>query len=374
MDGYIGKVWANGECGVSKEKRVPVSRTVLRTADEETRWNSAMLAVHGLEVCLEHKGIRLINFLSGVCDSNHKGDVGEVREGQGTLGSSLVPNSHSTPRGQKGISRYGAKLVRNGAFLIEKTSPVGTLSFLTTTLPDVSPEESEAIASNWSEIVRVFLQWLRRVLRKSSLPGEIVGCTEVQEKRAEKTGVFGLHLHLVFVGRGRNSSWKVSCEDVREAWKRALSPFLSKQVDGYDWSACENLQMVKKSAQGYLGKYLSKGLKSCQRMRALFPNIRFPSNWYVCTNSLRAKVRALTLRVSGDLGLLLLDILESGDSEWVEYAAPIKVPCDGHMISIGYVGRLTAMGRREFSSLVKASRKSFVEASVGLGQFLVKGV
>lgn len=372
--GYVGKIWLNGEFGLSREKGVRLDRTVQRTSPEEKRWNSTMLRIHGLEACLEHRGFSLSNLMEGVCDSDHNGFVARERDGAVAIGSSLVAKSQPSPRGANGISRYGAKLVRNGAYLMEKERTLTNLSFLTVTLPNVSQEEAIRCSENWAEIVRQFVQWLRKTLRKARLPGEIIGCTEVQEKRVALTGVFGLHLHFVFVGRRRRAGWALRPTEIREAWKRAIAPYLDSPIGGYDWRACERVESLRKSASGYLGKYMSKGLKACQKLRAMFPGVKFPSCWYVCTNSLRRRVKSGVLRVSGDMGRVLADLVESRDDEFVAYVSPVKVNWADIQLTIGYTGRLTGRAVKELTVWIKDDRGEPGMPSLIIGNSNLKGV
>lgn len=129
------------------------------------------------------------------------------------IGSSNRLNSHTTSepgkcdrikrarRGQKGLTPHGKMLVKNAASYLEKRHGKKNLSFLTVTIPSVSAEESKQISRCWSEIVRKFQQSITRHLSRQGLPPLVVGVTEVQEKRFERDGVLGLHLHLVFVGK-----------------------------------------------------------------------------------------------------------------------------------------------------------------------------
>jgi len=226
------------------------------------------------------------------------------------------------------------------------------LSFLTLTLPNISTAESVQIAANWHEIVRVFCQRLRRFLRSRRLPGEIVGVTEVQEQRAELTGVFGLHLHMVFVGRKRRHGWAVQPKDIKKWWAAALDKYLYNPSSHYDWRAVENIQQVKKSAAGYLGKYMSKGMKSVLRLKELFPNVQFPTGWYMVTTTVRERVKQKTLRMQGELGLLLAELCESDDKELIGFRKRVTINLsDGREISVGWSGRATQEGRLIFEKL-----------------------
>lgn len=214
------------------------------------------------------------------------------------LGSSKVPNSQdqhqgmteaSSQRGLRGITRYGSRLVRNAAFVLQKVYGKERLSFCTTTIPG-SPGETCLIAERWSEIVRRFIQAVKEKLERHQLPPYIVGVTEVQMLRFRRTGGMPLHLHMVFVGRhkGRGAPWEVSTKWFDACWRRAVVG-VCPEVDGLNFRASCNMQRVRDSAKGYLGKYMSKGIGAITELLEQEPTlIQFiPRSWYACTNPLR---------------------------------------------------------------------------------------
>jgi hypothetical protein len=112
------------------------------------------------------------------------------------------------------------------------------------------------VCVGWGDIVRTVIQWLGRKLKAKGLPALIVGCIELQTKRASRTGEPGLHIHAVFQGRGNKTGWAITPSQVRSAWKRAVE---SKALESLEFANSENLVQVRKSASQYLAKYLSKG-------------------------------------------------------------------------------------------------------------------
>lgn len=181
------------------------------------------------------------------------------------LGLSKVANSHKTDsearqkirRGLKGITLHGQRMVRNAAFLMQKAWGGHQLSFLTCTLPGGAFETTQA-AESWSEIVRKFLSTLRRDLQQAGLPGHIASVTEIQPKRAAREGGCPLHLHLVFRGALKDYQWCLRPGRLQLLWSRAVLNTVPA-FRGLDFAASCNVQRVKKSAAGYLGKYMSKG-------------------------------------------------------------------------------------------------------------------
>ena len=219
------------------------------------------------------------------------------------LGLSKVSNSQDallgsdetvSQRGLNGITNYGARLVRNAAYCLQKIYGRERLSFCTTTLVG-GPQETCAVAVHWSELVRRFMQAVKEKLVRHQLPPFVVAVTEIQMKRFRRTGGMPLHLHMVFVGKhkGRGAPWEISTDWFDECWRRAVTRLVPELKD-FSWRSSCNMQGVRKSAKGYLGKYLSKGVGAVTEVLEECPELAefMPRSWYSCTNPLRDLVLA----------------------------------------------------------------------------------
>lgn len=320
---FAGKLWQNGEFGLSCVRRTadPLPDIPFRSESEveQAEWVAQLLAVHGAESVLEYYGV----------------DVS-------TLGLSPRPNSHSRKRrGTLGISSYGRRLVRNACHELENTYSRDVLTFATFTLPNVTALESRTIGRHWAEIVRVFVQRLRRGLLSAGLPAEVVGVTEVQEGRTARDGLLGLHLHLVFVGRKARSSWAFTPAWYRSEWASVVSRYLREPRESYRWGSVENIQRVKFSAESYLGKYLSKGAKAVGALREKFGADCLPSAWHTCSASLRDRVVGHIRGLSPGGANALVDACSDPECDWFVYRRPVQVVGDsGKLITLGWMGKL----------------------------------
>lgn len=318
---FCGRVWENGEFGIAVSKKMvvePVSERVVSPAQaEHEQWVADLLDVHGAEEVLKYYGFD-------------------------PLGFSPLPNSHNNSlRGLKGITSHGKRLVRNACRRLEVEVGKEFLSFLTVTVPDVGYLESIAISQGWAEVVRVFLQRLKRALVKAGLPGEIVGVTEIQEKRVKRDGILALHLHLMFVGRSRGQKWALTPSDVRSAWSSALAPYLDEPVSSYCWDAVENIQRVLKSCEGYLGKYMSKGASTVDAAIDEFGEEAMPRSWYACTNSLRKRVVSKIRVINQPMGTALINACCDELSTDFHYRKPIVLRGEsGRDVVIGWFGKI----------------------------------
>nr|CRY96816.1 hypothetical protein [uncultured prokaryote] len=274
------------------------------------------------------------------------------------LGLSLLPNSHRVAlgmaeppperakRGLRGITRLGARTVRNGAFLLEKTYDTRTLVFLTLTLPPVSSTAEYHVGVEWAEIVRRFCQSLRRLLRAAGLPGSYVGCSELQLKRYQERGGLPLHLHLVFKGRREGQrGWAVDASQYRALWARSVIDRVPAYSD-CNWKASVDCQGLKSSAEGYIGKYMSKGVGTLAAILKDDPGLAefMPSSWWVCSTNLR---RAIGHRITGGnaTALKLRAAIAARDTS-ISHASEIRVELkDGTKAIVALVGRLSPEGR-----------------------------
>lgn len=255
---------------------------------------------------------------------------------EASIDSSHPPNSHK--RGLHGITSYGKRLVRNAAYLLQLKHGKECMSFVTLTLPSVSREELSIIAQQWSHIVRVYCQSLKRELIRNGLSGKYVGVTEVQERRLSKRGELGLHLHILFQGRAnRRKGWAIPPGFHREVWGGILERILGRRFDN---RALENVQRVRLDAGSYLGKYMSKGTKTIGAIVEQYGESCVPSAWYTCENGLRDAVKR-KIKTSWDLGeeiwsdLPLMD--EAGALRWINLH---QVEIEGRSFTVGCSGSL----------------------------------
>lgn len=336
---FSGQLWLNGEFGVSRQREALFSSKI------ENDYH-----------CPIHKEVMrsLVDAwgVSAVLDWVLSG-----REGGGLpLGSSNVPKPHKTRkrRGEGGITALGRKMLRNAAELLQRESGHFRLSFLTLTVPGCTEAEYEGLVADWGEITRQALQNLRRRLLSRELPGEVLCCTEIQEKRAAAGGLPALHLHVVFQGKTlKGGAWALTPKWVRKMWKRILAPRLPSVSD---WSAVENLKMVRKSAASYLAKYMSKGVSVVSALVERGQGHLLPSAWWNCTFSLRRRVRANGC--SGySIGSKLINLIDKGRFECFLYLHPIKLPlATGGEYIVGWAGKLYPWASQMLKSEVDKER------------------
>lgn len=257
--------------------------------------------------------------------------------------------------GLKGITQYGKRFVRSGAAMLQREYGRQRLSFLTLTLPELEQPQIEAIAEQWGVVVNHLLKWLTRHLTKSGLPRLVVSVTELQPKRLRAGSLSVLHLHLLFVGRRRvRGPWALSPSEVRSAWLKILSNFAGVELHS---NSCENLKQVEKSAEGYLGKYMSKGVEDVRQFIEMGSETLVPGQWWNCTKALREWVKAAIVR-GPNTGSLLECVVESALEEGCKamgvYMRPVILDLDGGPWLAAWVGRLSRSLAEDLTGMLKS--------------------
>lgn len=269
MAQVVGKIYPNGEFGVARVKKFnpdPVVKTKLTRKQELVIEYLPQIGIDGI-LAVDGKA-----------------------EGSPPLG--LVGLSNFTARaerGSNGISRQSARMVRNAAYLVQERWGAKHLSFVTLTLPSVTPQESVQLSQVWHRIVDNLREAILDRLEKAGLPRVLVGVTEIQSSRLEKTSVLGLHLHLLFVGRHAYGSWQITTEEIDALWQKIVT----NQCPGnWDFSKACQMKMVKNSAAGYLGKYMSKGAVATALVREQCIGACVPKAWHTMTRTLLRWVKS----------------------------------------------------------------------------------
>lgn len=288
------------------------------------------------------------------CDRTSKIDTSEKPENSdisrcGALGLSSLNNSDRSGRampryGLKGITTKGRRNIRAAVWLMERSVGCSRISLTTVTIPNLPYYELKIIHENWHKVVEIYRLNLRRWLKRKGLRGEIVGCTEVQEKREDSTGVPSLHLHCVFVGRKAGKSWALSPTIHDLMWARVLSTVLAREVTNIS-AACK-IERARSGAHIYLSKYLSKGSKTIEKIVENEQAEWLPKQWWNCSKTLQKKVENTTAKFSnGARELLYILESKSGDifCQWMRNRVdddvgrkPIELAVYGRLLPFGF--------------------------------------
>lgn len=266
------------------------------------------------------------------------------------LGSSNELSQAKRKYGRKGITGYGRRMVRNCAYVMEKSLRYkNKLQMGTLTIPSLPEEQMLIICENWAYLVKRFYEQCKRRYEQRGLNWDYVSVTEIQPKRWETRHEVGLHLHFLFVSHwiDEDREWSLPDNWVRETWKRTLCGVLGTS-DGMPTPNYRR-ECVRVSAAGYMAKYMSKGAEQIQAVIDEKGEEWLPSQWWSASLSLRRCVKAACLRTTGEIAEMILDVCEKRLEGWLHYVSDVcinmsahtKPPYSVYELRVGWRGRLT---------------------------------
>lgn len=223
--------------------------------------------------------------------------------GEFSLGLSMVVKSHKPPeasptreRSGKPQTSHAKRMVRNGVAKLERQHGKQNLAFVTYTVPDMPADDMDAFREGLPEVVRQLKQSIERDLRRAGIDPEVVYVVEIHQERYERTGQIVPHIHVVFQSRKNYwSPYAISTERNTELWNRAVSNVLKRRVE-MPWGA--RIEQVKKSAERYMAKYMSKGGKLAKEAIKEGKEQWLPKQWWGMSRSLSRWIKANTRLLS----------------------------------------------------------------------------
>lgn len=246
------------------------------------------------------------------------------------------------PRGSRGITGEGRKLLRSACTLLEMKVGTANLSFATLTMPPLSPGDRAICQREWGRAIQIFYQEMKREAARQGVAFVYAGCTEIQPARSRREGWNVPHLHFIFIGR-IGKKWWINPKKMRNLWKRIWE---SRFSNSYNWQASENLQRLRKSAAGYLSKYLSKG--SSYNFPSAAMDSWYPSSWQSLSLSLKRWVRRACVCARAISPILLQpDLMKKLFSRCGEKSVAITLS-SGAAISVGVAGWISSSEWLEF--------------------------
>lgn len=317
----VGRLWPNGEFGIGRVK------------ETKENWFLTEVGVEPEPEIFPHGEPSIVETIDAV----------ELRD---TSGMDLinVSNSHSRKkdRGALGLTRYGARVIRNCSMMIGRDAPYDTVTFGTLTVPELSATGWVKLQEEWPEIVRVYFQWLSRKLKSWKLPGEIVYVVEMQPRREAETGIEWPHIHFICQGRHSEQNWVISPKEFGDKWRDIIAakvPGSRRRFGKSHW----NIKKVFKDPGPYLSKYLSKGTKASGQRDPSSRGYFKVASWWGVYGGIRRRLKSEMLILNTDecLGLIdaCLDPSQQGQVEWIK-DVNITVGSDQVVIWLGAVGKI----------------------------------
>lgn len=279
--------------------------------------------------------------VSGLCrDSTHS------IEATALMGLAASVNSKKKRRGLSGLTSHGKNLVREAAYALQERYGRARLSFWTCTLPELSEEDTRNVCLNWSKILHNLRQKLVYHLKAKGLPTHIVGVTELQPDRWKEKGYPAWHIHWLFVGCHTNGGWELTTEVTDKLWADAVHTYCEKR---YDFSLSCSLEGVRKTAGGYMAKYMSKGCSAALEVEALYPGC-VPASWYTVTAGVRRWVKGATRTSIETAKWLYARLLNDIDGIVAPWAYKLETRPGCH-IAVCWLGRIPDKPSVDYSGL-----------------------
>jgi len=258
-------------------------------------------------------------------------------------------------RGLQGITGHGQQMLRSACYLLERDYGNADLCFATLTVPTLSRQGRLTLARNWSLLVNQLTKWVCRRLMRAGRPTKVAGCVEIQTARLANRGEGYLHLHVVWPSHanGGGRCWAVNWAEMRDWWGKALERFSGETLPHHPRV---ELSAVKKSAEKYMGKYLSKG--SGESLDEFISDLgveAVPSQWWFMSAEMRDQVKA-AIAHGPNTGEVLRAVMqtafESGDFTMFEWVRHVEVVFADRPVTIGWCGRLRPEVRDDLLSLL----------------------
>lgn len=324
------KLYPNGECVVYKAKGYKPEPLPQEKEPDPWALGPFLVALYG---SVPPEALRALVALGLSPHSNFDSLI------ERALKAGQYPPPAKLRYGANGITSYGARRVRNACYLLESAVPKKFTVFATCTVPALPLEDMARIHERWNDVVEVYRRKLRRRLQKKGLSGDSVTVTEIQTKRYERTGLPVLHIHSVFVGRCANGKPAVSTKAHDEMWREALASAIGHCV--LDLRSACNLQWVKKSAEGYLGKYMTKGSKAVRKVVESGFGGWLPKQWWNMAVSLGKRIDQQT-RCIDEMAEWLNGCADGESKDVWEWHRDVRIEMfNGDFITIARYGRLS---------------------------------
>lgn len=287
------------------------------------------------------------------------------------------PRTHRR-HGLNGIGSKGKRKLRNGCAILERKYGKSRLTFATVTIPKLNEPDREYLHENWGDFCYSWQKEMRREAERNGFPDlQIVMCTEIQEKRFKTYGDVYLHLHAVWCGRPEgNYKYYITADRAREITQRLLVTILGRrsrqelttvQLGGINnlSSASQtssttiptprlHLTNVKKSAARYLSKYLSKGGKILEEVKAKGLANSLPKQWWNMTRKLSKVCEDAKQKLDCTLSEFIIDnYQELIRMRALDFFRLVKIEIDEQERIVGGVGKLSKLGMEMFGLKIK---------------------
>lgn len=125
--------------------------------------------------------------------------------------------------------------------------------------------------------------------------------------------------------------------------------------------AVENLKQVRKSAEGYLGKYMTKGSDGAAKLVEWYGEAVLPGQWWFMSKAMRDEVKRARFKGHNAGHLLEEFINHHFASNWLACPAWIQSHYIVHneaVLLVGYSGRVSSEQHQDLKELIEGMNEA----------------
>lgn len=133
-------------------------------------------------------------------------------------------------------------------------------------------------------------------------------------------------------------AWAIDKSEIQQLWKETIENIVGGDVDV---SKATRIERVKKSAENYMGKYMSKGVAAVQAVVDDGYTDWLPHQWWSMTRTLSKRIRAL-IRISHQSATTVWHSLLSGVEGMCQWFRPVHIEAvTGEKYLVAFYGKFT---------------------------------
>jgi len=240
--------------------------------------------------------------------------------------------SEKPKRVARGLTSRGKKVIADGCALLERKYGARRLGFYTLTCPFTDSWDIQHFNDSFPEIVRRYMQELKRIYERNQVRFSYVGVYEIQTKRLAATGDAALHLHYVSPATDTCGGFLLCHREITALFGRIVTQVTGVELNRNPRVDC---RLVKRSAAGYLAKYFSKG-QPADAAGGRNGAIVSLSSWYSVSRNLLVATRRSTAQLPGHINDDILKCCAEGRRHpMCKSITPIHVMHDDRKVFVG---------------------------------------
>ena len=147
-------------------------------------------------------------------------------------------------------------------------------------------------------------------------------------------------------------AWAINKAEIQQLWKETIDNITGGDVDV---SKATRIERVEKSAENYMGKYMSKGVAAVQSVVEAGYEDWLPHQWWSMTRTLSKRIRAL-IRISHQSAVTVWHSLLNGVEGICQWFRPVHVDAvTGEKYLVAFYGKFTTAMNNNIESEIRCT-------------------